>query len=319
MPNVISMIKDTTRQRIDLVPDAQPVAKAPYRLALVDMKELMAQLDELLEKGFIQPSISPWGALVLFVKKNDGSMRMCIYYCEFNKQTVKNKYPLPRIDDLFDQLQGASWFSKVDLRSGYHQLKVREEDIPKTAFRTRYGHFEFHVMSFRLTNALAAFMDLMNRVCRPMLDRSVMVFIDDILIYSKNEGDHACHLKEVLEALKKEKLYAKFSKCAFWLREKIASPLTKLTRKEVKYEWGSTQDEAFKELKEKLTKAPVLAHPEGNENLVVYSDASGQVLGCVLMQRGRVIAYASRQLKVHEVNYPTRDLELAAVVFALKI
>ncbi|KAI3732760.1 hypothetical protein L1987_63968 [Smallanthus sonchifolius] len=205
--------------RIDLVPDAQPVAKAPYRLAPVEMKELMAQLDELLEKGFIQPSISPWGAPVLFVKKKDGSMRMCIDYRELNKRTVKNKYPLPRIDDLFDQLQGASWFSKIDLRSGYHQLKVREEDIPKTAFRTRYGHFEFRVMSFGLTNAPAAFMDLMNRVCRPMLDRSVIVFIDDILVYSKNEGDHACHLKEVLEALKKEKLYAKFSKCAFWLRE----------------------------------------------------------------------------------------------------
>ncbi|KAI3682967.1 hypothetical protein L1987_83381 [Smallanthus sonchifolius] len=210
-------------------------------------------------------------------------------------------------------------------------------------------------------------MDLMNRVCRPMLDRSVIVFIDDILIYSKNEGDHACHLKEVLEALKKEKLYANFSKCAFWLREvqflghvinpngimvdpakivtvkewnipktpteirsflglagyyrrfiqdfsKIALPLTKLTRKEVKYEWGSTQDEAFKELKKRLTQAPVLALPEGNEDLVVYSDAPGQGLGCVLMQRGRVIAYASRQLRIHEANYPTHDLELVAVV-----
>ncbi|KAI3683137.1 hypothetical protein L1987_83637 [Smallanthus sonchifolius] len=143
-------------------------------------------------------------------------------------------------------------------------------------------------------------MDLMNRVCRPMLDRSVIVFIDDILIYSKNEGDHACHLKEVLEALKKEKLYAKFSKCAFFLG-------------------NSTQDEAFKELKKRLTQAPVLALPEGNEDLVVYSDASGQGLGCALMQRGRVIAYASRQLKIHKANYPTHDLELAAVVFALKI
>ncbi|KAI3825389.1 hypothetical protein L1987_06872 [Smallanthus sonchifolius] len=272
------------------------MAKAPYRLAPVEMKELMVQLDELLEKGFIQPSISPWGAPVLFVKKKDGSMRMCIDYRKLNKRTVKNKNPLPRIDDLFDQLQGASWFSKIDLWSGYHQLKVREEDIPKTAFRTRYGHFEFRVMSFGLTNAPAAFMDLMNRVCRPMLDRSVIVFIDDILIYSKNEGDHACHLKEVLEAMKKEKLYAKFSKCVFWLRGvqflghvinlngimvdpakivtdflKIASPLTKLTRKEVKYEWGLTQDEAFKELKKRLTQAPVLALPEGNEDLMSES------------------------------------------------
>ncbi|KAI3821497.1 hypothetical protein L1987_09065 [Smallanthus sonchifolius] len=205
--------------RIDLVPDAQPVAKAPYRLAPVEMKELMAQLDELLEKGFIQLSISPWGAPVLFVKKKDGSMRMCIDYRELNKRTVKNKYPLPRIDDMFDQLQGASWFSMIDLRSGFHHLKVKEEDIPKTAFHRRYRHFEFRVMSFRLTNTSTAFMDLMNRVCRLMMDRSVTVFIDDILIYSKNEGDHSCHLKDVLEPLKKEKLYAKFSKCAFWLRE----------------------------------------------------------------------------------------------------
>ncbi|KAI3776021.1 hypothetical protein L1987_45781 [Smallanthus sonchifolius] len=205
--------------QIDLLPGAEPVAKAPYRLAPSEMKELMSQLEELTEKGFIRPSISTWGAPVLFVKKKDGSMRMCIDYRELNKRTVKNKYPLPRIDDLFDQLQGASWFSKIDLRSGYHQLKVREKDVPKTAFRTRYGHYEFLVMSFGLTNAPAAFMDLMNRVCRPMLDRSVIVFIDDILVYSKSKGDHHCHLREVLEVLKQEKLYAKFSKCAFWLRE----------------------------------------------------------------------------------------------------
>ncbi|KAI3754587.1 hypothetical protein L1987_54374 [Smallanthus sonchifolius] len=172
--------------RIDLVPGAKPVVKATYRLAPSEMKELMSQLQELLDRGFIRPSISPWRAPVLFVKKKDRSMRMCIDYRELNKLTIKNKHPLPRIDDLFDQLQGASWFSKIDLRSGYHQLKIRDEDIPKTAFRTRYGHYEFLVMSFDLTNAPAAFMDLMNRVCRPMLDRSVIVFIDDILIYSKN-------------------------------------------------------------------------------------------------------------------------------------
>ncbi|KAJ0694286.1 putative nucleotidyltransferase, Ribonuclease H [Helianthus annuus] len=183
------------------------------------MKELMTQLQELLDKGFIKPSVSPWGAPVLFVKKKDGSMRMCIDYRELNKLTVKNRYPLPRIDDLFDQLQGASWFSKIDLRSGYHQLRVREEDVPKTAFRTRYGHYEFLVMSFGLTNAPAAFMDLMNRVCRHMLDKYVIVFIDGILIYSRSEAEHASHLRDVLETLRKEKLYAKFSKCAFWLRE----------------------------------------------------------------------------------------------------
>ena len=144
------------------------------------------QLQELLDKGFIRPSSSPWGAPVLFVKKKDGSMRMCIDYRELNKATIKNRYPLSRMDDLFDQLQGSSYFSKIDLRSGYHQLKVREQDIEKTAFRTRYGHYEFLVMSFGLTNAPAAFMDFMNRFCNPFLDKSVIVFIDDILIYSKS-------------------------------------------------------------------------------------------------------------------------------------
>nr|GEX99147.1 putative reverse transcriptase domain-containing protein [Tanacetum cinerariifolium] len=209
-----------TRQvefQIDLIPGAAPVARAPYRLAPSEMKELSDQLQELSDKGFIRPSSSPWGAPVLFVKKKDGSFRMCIDYRELNKITVKNRYPLPRIDNLFDQLQGSSIYSKIDLRSGYHQLRVREEDISKTAFRTRYGHYEFQVMSFGLTNAPAIFMDLMNRVCKPYLDKFVIVFIDDILIYSKNEQEHGEHLKLILELLKKEKLYAKFSKCEFWI------------------------------------------------------------------------------------------------------
>ncbi|GJY20253.1 putative reverse transcriptase domain-containing protein [Tanacetum coccineum] len=209
-----------TRQvefQIDLVPGAAPVARAPYRLAPSEMKELSEQLKELSDKGFIRPSSSPWGAPVLFVKKKDGSFRMCIDYRELNKLTVKNRYPLPRIDDLFDQLQGSSVYSKIDLRSGYHQLRVREEDIPKTAFRTRYGHYEFQVMPFGLTNAPAVFMDLMNRVCKPYLDKFMIVFIDDILIYSKNKQEHEEHLKLILELLKKEELYAKFSKCEFWI------------------------------------------------------------------------------------------------------
>ncbi|GJW82243.1 putative reverse transcriptase domain-containing protein [Tanacetum coccineum] len=207
-----------TRQvefQIDLIPGAAPVARAPYRLAPSKMKELSEQLKELSDKGFIRPSSSPWGAPVLFVKKKDGSFRMCIDYRELNKLTVKNRYPLPRIDDLFDQLQGSSIYSKINMRSGYHQLRVREEDIPKTAFQTWYGHYEFQVMPFGLTNALAVFMDLMNRVCKPFLDKFVIVFIDDIIIYSKNKKEHEEHLKAVLELLKKEKLYAKFSKCEF--------------------------------------------------------------------------------------------------------
>ena len=205
--------------RIDLIPGAAPIAKAPYRLAPPEMQELSTQLQEMLDKGFIRPSSSPWGAPILFVRKKDGSHRMCIDYRELNKVTVKNRYPLPRIDDLFDQLQGASWFSKIDLRSGYHQMRVRDEDVQKTAFRTRYGHYEFVVIPFGLTNAPAAFVDLMNRVCRPMLDRSVIVFIDDILVYSKTQEQHKEHLREVLEVLRREKRFAKFSKREFWLHE----------------------------------------------------------------------------------------------------
>ncbi|GKE24023.1 putative reverse transcriptase domain-containing protein, partial [Tanacetum coccineum] len=189
--------------------------RAPYQLAPSEIKELSDQLQELSDKGFIRPNSSPWGAPVLFVKKKDGSFRMCIDYRELNKLTVKNPYPLPRIDDLFDQLQGSSVYSNIDLQSGYHQLRVREEDILKTAFRTRYGHYEFQVMPFSLMNAPAVFMGLMNCVCKPYLYKFMIIFIDDILIYSKNKKEHEEHLKAILELLKKEKLYAKFSKCEF--------------------------------------------------------------------------------------------------------
>ncbi|GJZ88005.1 putative reverse transcriptase domain-containing protein [Tanacetum coccineum] len=181
------------------------------------LKIILCIKAQLLEKGFIHPSSSPWGAQVLFVKKKDGSFRMCIDYRELNKLTIKNRYPLPRIDNLFDQLQGSSVYCKIDLRSGYHQLHIKEEYIPITAFRTIYGHFEFQVMLFGLTNAPTMFMDLMNRVCKPYLDKFVIVFIDDILVYSKDEEEHGKHLKTILELLKKERLYAKFSKCDFWL------------------------------------------------------------------------------------------------------
>ncbi|KAJ9566774.1 hypothetical protein OSB04_002740 [Centaurea solstitialis] len=357
---------------IDLVPGAGPIAKSPYRLAPSGMQELSNQLLELLDKGFIRPSSSPWGAPVLFVKKKDGSFHMCIDYRELNKISIKNRYPLPRIDDLFDQLQGATYISKIDLRSGYHQMRVREDDIAKTAFRTRYGHYEFLVMPFGLTNAPAVFMDLMNRVCRPYLDKFVIVFIDDILIYSRSKEDHEQHLRLILDLLKAEKLYAKYSKCEFWIRDvqflghvvnkegihvdptkieaikkweapktpteirqflglagyyrrfianfsKIAQPLTTLTQKDKKFIWGEKQEEVFQLLKHKLCNAPILTLPEGTDNFVVYCDASHQGLGCVLMQNEKVIAYASRQLKVHEKNYTTHDLELGAVVFALKI
>ncbi|GJU49659.1 putative reverse transcriptase domain-containing protein [Tanacetum coccineum] len=297
--------------QIDLIPGAEPVARAPYRFAPSEMQELSNQLQELADRG-------------------------------------------------------SSVYSKIDLRSGYHQLRVRDEDIPKTAFRTRYEHYEFQVMPFGLTNAPAVFMDLMNRVCKPYLDKFVIVFIDDILIYSRNKEEHANHLRIILELLKKEKLYAKFSKCDFWIRivqflghlidsqglhvdpakieavknwtspttpteirqflglagyyrrfikdfSKIAKSLTELTQKNKKYIWGENQESAFQLLKQKLCEAPILALPEGNDDFVVYCDASHQGLGAVLMQREKVIAYASRQLKPNKENYTTHDLELGAV------
>ncbi|GKB60699.1 putative reverse transcriptase domain-containing protein, partial [Tanacetum coccineum] len=312
--------------RIDLIPGAAPVARAPYRLAPSEMKELSKQLQELSEKGFIRPSSSPWGAPVLFVKKKDGSFRMCIDYRELNKLTIKNRYPLPR---------------------------------------TRYGHYEFQVMPFGLTNAPAVFMDLMNRVCKPYLDKFVIVFIDDILIYSKNKEEHGRHLKTILNLLRSEKLYAKFSKCDFWLDSVqflghvidsngvhvdpakieaiknwaapttptevrqflglagyyrrfikefslISKPLTKLTQKNKPYVWGDDEEEAFQTLKLKLCSAPILSLPEGSEDFVVYCDASLKGFGAVLMQREKVIAYASRQLRKNEENYTTHDLELGA-------
>ncbi|KAJ0627217.1 putative nucleotidyltransferase, Ribonuclease H [Helianthus annuus] len=357
---------------IDLIPGAEPISKAPYRMAPLELKELKEQLQELLELGFIRPSVSPWGAPVLFVKKKDGSMRLCIDYRELNKITIRNRYPLPRIDDLFDQLQGAKCFSKIDLRSGYHQLKIKDSDIPKSAFRTRYGHYEFLVMPFGLTNAPAVFMDLMNRVFHEFLDKFVIVFIDDILVYSKSKEEHEYHLRTVLEILRQKKLYAKFSKCEFWLDQvaflghvvsaegismdpakveaitkwptptsvtevrsflglagyyrrfvegfsTIALPLTQLLRKGVKYAWNDDREKSFQELKKRLVSAPILTLPSGTGGYQIYSDASKKGLGCVLMQHNKVIAYASRQLKPYEVNYPTHDLELAAVIFALKI
>ncbi|GJR77647.1 putative reverse transcriptase domain-containing protein [Tanacetum coccineum] len=253
-----------TRQvefQINLVPGAAPVARAPYRLAPSELQELFTQLQELSDKGFIRPSYSPWGAPVLVIKK-DGSFRMFIDYNELNKLTVKNRYPLPRIDDLFDQLQGSSVYSNIDLRSGYHQLIVRDEDIPKTAFRTRYGHYEFQVMPFRLTNAPVS------------------------------EEEHAEHLKLILELLKKEELYAKFSKslAGYYRRfikgfSKIAKPMMKLTQKSVKFDWTEKAEAAFQLLKQKLCSAPILALPEGSENFMVYCDASHKGLQHILDQK----------------------------------
>nr|GEX21345.1 putative reverse transcriptase domain, ribonuclease H-like domain, aspartic peptidase domain protein [Tanacetum cinerariifolium] len=266
------------------------------RNAPSELEELSRQLKKLQDKGFIQPSSSPWGAPVLFVKKKDGSFRMCIYCRKLNKLTVKNRYLLPKMDDLFDQLQGSQFFSKIDLRSGNHQLRVHEDDIPKTAFRTRYGHFEFTVMPFGQTNAPAVFMDLMNRVCRPYLDKFIIVFIDDILIYSKTQEEHVEHLSKI-KATKNWKAPRTPTEARSFLGlagyyhrfiekfSKIVMSLTILTQKCKTFDWGEEQELAFQTLKDKLCNAPVLALLEGPEDFVVYCDASEIELGCVLMQR----------------------------------
>ncbi|GJR45397.1 putative reverse transcriptase domain-containing protein [Tanacetum coccineum] len=266
--------------RIDLIPGAAPVARAPYHLAPSEMKELSKQLHELSEK-------------------------------ELNKLTIKNRYPLPRIDDLFDQLQCSSVYSKIDLWSGYHQLRIREEDIPITVFRTRYGHYEFQVMPFGLTNAPAVFMDLMNRVCKPYLDKFMIVFIDDILIYSKNKEEHGKHLKTILNLLRSKKLYVKFSKCDFWLDSvQFLGHVINSSRVHVdpaKIEaiknWaapttpteGDNKEEAFQTLKLKLCSAPILSLPEGSEDFVVYCDASLKGFGAVLMQREKCMVYTDHK------------------------
>jgi hypothetical protein len=297
---------------------------------------------------------------------------LCVDYRPLNAVTMKNKYSLPRIDVLFDQLVGDKVFSKIDRRSGYHQIKIRASDILKTAFSTIYGLYEYLVMSFGLTNAPAYFMYLMNSVFMPELDKFVLVCIDDILVYSKNEDDHIKHLHTVLQRLRDHRLYAKLSKCDFWLKEikflghtisqdgvsvdpekvqevmdwkppttvrrirsflglagyyrrfipdfsRTAKPMTELLKKGVKFEWSQKCMNAFHTFRQHLTTAPVLTQPDNTKPFEVYCDASGTGLGCVLMQDNRVIAYASRALRPHEQNYPTHDLELAAVVHALKI
>nr|GEV18913.1 putative reverse transcriptase domain-containing protein [Tanacetum cinerariifolium] len=285
--------------QIYLVPGAAPVARAPYRLPPSEMKELAEQLQELSDKEFIRPSSSPWGSLVLFIKKKDGSFSMCIDYHEQNKLMVKNRY---------------------------HQLRVREEDIPKTAFRTRYGHYEFQVMPFGLTNAPTVFTDLMNRMCKPYLDKFMIIFIDDILTYSKDKEEHEEHLKLILKLLKKEELYAKFSKCEFWISQVqflghvINSKGIHVDPAKIELIKDWVFPKSLTEIRQFLGLIGYYKRfIEGSENFIVYCDASHKGLGVVLMQNEKVIAYASRQRKIHKKNYTTHDLELGAVVFALKM
>ncbi|KAA3466143.1 DNA/RNA polymerases superfamily protein [Gossypium australe] len=288
---------------IELVLGTSLISIALYRMDPTDLKELKAY----------------------FVHKKERWVDEIV-----NKVTIKNKYPFPRIDDLFDQLKGATLFSKIGLRSGYYQLRVKDSDVRKIAFRTRYGHYEFLVMPVRLTNGLVIFIDLMNRIFRPYLDRFFIVFTDDILIYSRDESEHTEHLRIVLQTLRDKQQFAKFSKCEFWLRERKASELIRIrsqqllirNHQETVFNGCYTDDLIIaerSELKVLLTKAPILVQPELGKEFVIFSDASLNGLGCVLMQERKVIAYASKQLKPHEKNYSTHGLKLGAIVFALKI
>nr|GEY32370.1 hypothetical protein [Tanacetum cinerariifolium] len=268
--------------QIDLVPGDAPTARAPYQLAPSEMKELAEQ--------------------------KDGSFRMCIDYCELNKLTVKNRYPLPRIDDLFDQLQGSSVYSKIDLRSSHHQLRFHKENIPKTMFRTRYGHYEFQVMHFGLTNAPVVFMDLMNRVCKPYMDKFMIVFIDDILIYSKNKEEHEGNLKLLSELLKKEEFKgihvdpAKIESTKDWASPKNPTEIRQFLRLE---------ETAFQLIKQKLCSAPILALPKGSENFIVYCDASHKGLGAVLMQNEKL--YRWPNIKADIATYVSKFLTFSKV------
>ncbi|WVZ52437.1 hypothetical protein U9M48_003492 [Paspalum notatum var. saurae] len=349
--------KREVKFHIDHIPGTRPISIAPYRLSHPFQEELRKQLDDLLSKKLIRRSVSPWRAPILFTKKKDGSWRMCVDYRVLNAVTIMNKYPLPRMDELFDHLKGARVFSKIDLQSGYNQILVREEDIEKTAFATMYCHYEFRVMSFGFTNAPPCFMETMNNMLHKF-DQFVVVFIDDILIFSKTtKKEHEQHLMMVLQTLRDNKFYAKLKKCEFWLsevsflghviNEKVIS--VDPSKVSTVVEWEIIQCQRGEQflgmagyyqrfvkdfsiitkalsmlthknvLKEKLVSAPVLALPEPGKHFTVYSDASRVGLGCVLMQEGRVIAYASRQLRKHEENYPTHHLELAAVVCCLEI
>ncbi|MCO5597213.1 hypothetical protein L7F22_051289 [Adiantum nelumboides] len=357
---------------IETIPGCEPVSKRPYKMSLPEAIELKEQLKQLIEQGFIRPSTSSWGAPVLFQKKKDGSLRLCIDYRGLNQVTIKNKYPISRIDKLLDRLHGSKIFTKIDLCSGYYQIRIKESDIPKTAFNTRYGHYEFTVMSFGLTNAPASFNRLMQDIFIPYLDDFVLVFFDDILIYSKDEADHEGHVRKVLEILHQHQLYAKESKCTFcspqvsylgfiisadgisvdtekikdivewpqpssvskvrgflgitgWYRifvkdyVLIAAPLTNLLKKGMRIDWKAEHEASFSELKGYLVSSPILKLPDFSKEFEVVTDASGLALGGVLTQEGRPVAYTSRKLRDHERNYPTHDLELLAVIHALKL
>ncbi|XP_039056283.1 uncharacterized protein LOC120199174 [Hibiscus syriacus] len=342
--------------KIELVLNAEPPARASYIMAPPELEEMHRQLKDLFDAGYIQPSKSPYGAPMLFHKKHDGSLRMCIDYRALNKLTVKNKYLIPLIADLFDQFGGARWFTKLDLRSGYYQVRIAEGDEPKTACVTRYGSYEYLMMPFGLTNAPATFYTLMNKVLQPFLDRFVVVYLDDIVIYNKTLEEHVEHLKQVFLVLRENELFVKEEKCSFaktevpflvhiieggkiWMDRdkvraidewqvptkrfvkgysKIAAPLTELLKKDKAWDWGLKCQSAFDEIKLAMTSKPVLVLPDHTKPFEVFIDASDISIGGVLMQEGHPVAYESRKLNETERRYTVHEKEMTSVVHYLR-
>ncbi|CAI7881286.1 unnamed protein product [Closterium sp. NIES-53] len=333
--------------RIQVEPGVQPTVRTQWRLSQPELEELRSQLDYLLAKGFIRPSTSPFAAPILFTPKKDGGLRMCIDYRALNRVTIKSRYPIPRADDLLDQLCGSRYFSKIDLRGGYHQIRVFADDCPKTAFRTRYGSYEYTVMPFGLTNVPSTFQLTMNGVFRDMLDKKVIVYLDDIMVYSKTKEEHLKGLEEVFRRLQQNRLITKGSKCEFLKPELeflghvsflgfvnyvcrfvpnmagVTKPLTDLLHKDTRFQWGEREQSAFDTLKNILSSPPVLRLADPSRPFEVITDASNFAVGAVLLQdfcEGlQPIAYESRKMQPPKRNYPVHDKEMLAIVHAFRV